>query len=550
MTLLPTALELVRRGKSVIPVGRDKKPLLNWQEFQTRPPTKSDLEDWFNRWPNANIAMPTGQLNGFIVIDCDSDDANKRFIDICPDATKTLSAKTPRGFHYYFKHEEGIRNDAGKKLGEGIDVRGDGGYVLIPPSVLDNGNGYHWHNFYISIPLPGDISTAVRNVLACGVQPEVGTTGAREGIIPKGSRNQHLTKVAGSQRRLGLNFDAILACLHEVNESQCSPPLPESELITIARSVNRYEPEVLPKQPTTPRRHHDLVTVDLSTVKPQPITWLWKNRIPTKRITLIEGDGGVAKSWLTMDVAAHVTTGRPFVDGSACPQGHVIIVSAEDDPAEVLVPRLIGQGADLTQVTALAGVRDENGELPFDLGEVARLEMLVEEKRPKLVIIDPIVAYLGSTDMNSARGVRALMTPLQNISAKYDLAIIVVRHLNKSSEQSTQYRGQGSQDFFSACRAAFQVIPDAHDKDKRHFAQIKTNLGKWASTLEYTLVNDRIEFVGENFDTADILIRRHAAALKESKTTTDETRPTNVLAPRVDDIRRIFGEGARVIRDQ
>jgi hypothetical protein len=546
-TLRLAAQQILDKGKSIIPVGRDKRPLLNWQEFQTRKPTKMEVEGWFDRWPEANIAMPTGALNGVVVIDCDSDDANRRFLEVCPAATKTLTAKTPRGFHYYFQHEEGVRNDAGRKLGEGIDIRGDGGYVLVPPSVLDSGHGYHWNYLATPVQLPRKVADAIVKVLDQPPGLRSDTTGVPDGAIHKGGRNQHLTKVAGSQRRLGLGFDAILACLREVNEKQCIPPLPESELVTIAGSVGRYTPEVFPTS-RPPLRHHDLVTIDLSTVKPQPVKWLWKNRIPIgARPTLIEGDGGVAKSWLTMDIAAHVSTGKPFHDGWRPPVGNVIIVSAEDDPSMVLVPRLIGQGADLSKISTVSAARDGDDERGFSLQDIDRLTLLVEEKRPKLLIIDPVIAYLGNVNMNDNGGIRALLTPVQAMAAKYDVAVILVRHLNKSTQQSAQYRGQGGQDFYSACGSVFQVIPDATNRDLRHLAQTKSNLGRWAMTVEFCLVDDVITYTGENADTAEILHNR----LAESKTK-KSMEPTTSMGPSLagtkfgDKITELF-PGARVL---
>lgn len=538
-TVKDHALVYLDKGKSIIPVGPDKKPLLPWQEFQVRRPSKDEVLSWFSQWPKANIALPTGKINNVTVIDCDSDEANEKFLNLCPVARETLIAKTPRGFHYYFDHEDGVRNDAGTRLGEGIDVRGDGGYVLIPPSVLADGRNYSWCNLRNRVRLPVEVAQAIVKLLDQPTVPRPSTSGPNEGIVHEGGRNQYLTKVGGALKRHASSFDAVLNCLREVNQNQCVPPLRDDEVVTIARSVMRYPTTDGPAPRLT---SHDLVTLDLSTVKPEPVHWLWRDRIPLGRITMIEGDGGVAKSWLTMDIAAHVTTGRPFYpDGSKCPQGNVIIVSAEDDPAEVIVPRLIGQQADLTKVKAVSAVNDSDGERPFTLENVDRLELLIQDVSPKLVIIDPIVAYLGSTDMNSAKGVRALLTPLQNIAQKYQLAIIIVRHLNKASEQGAQYRGQGSQDFYSACRSCFQVVPDSVDRDVRHLVQTKSNLGKWATTLEYTLVNDHIEFVGQNYDTAEILHGKLAESRRKAR---EQATATTSMGPAI--VKDIF-PGAKVI---
>jgi hypothetical protein len=250
-----------------------------------------------------------------------------------------------------------------------------------------------------------------------------------------------------------------------------------------------------------------------------------------------------------MDIAAHVSKGIPFHDGWVPPRGNVIIISAEDDPSMVLVPRLMGQGADLSKISTIAAARDDNDERGFRLQDIDRLTLLVEEKRPKLIIIDPVIAYLGNVNMNDNGGIRGLLTPLQKMAATYDVAVILVRHLNKSTQQSSQYRGQGGQDFYSACGSVFQVIPDANDRDLRHFAQTKSNLGKWAMTVEFCLVDDVIKYTGENADTAEILHNR----LAESKKKTSESKePTTSMGPSLagtkfgDKITELF-PGARVL---
>ena len=147
MSRLDTALRLLKSGKPIIPISRaTKKPLVEWKPYQDQLPTEEQAKSWWKQWPDANIGMITGHLSGLIVIDCDSAVATKRFEDSCPEARDTLQAQTGRdgARHFYFVHEEGIRNDAGKLLGEGIDVRGEGGFVIVPGSVHANGKTYRW----------------------------------------------------------------------------------------------------------------------------------------------------------------------------------------------------------------------------------------------------------------------------------------------------------------------------------------------------------------------------------------------------------------------
>src|SRR5262245_4186603 len=141
-SLLEVALDYCAATWPVFPVDRaTKKPLVEWKPFQDRLPTEEEVKAWWQRWPQANIGMATGQLSGLVVIDCDSEDAARRFIETYPEAARTLQVRTGRGRHFYFQWAEDIRNSAGL-LGPGIDVRGEGGFVVLPPSIHMNGEPY------------------------------------------------------------------------------------------------------------------------------------------------------------------------------------------------------------------------------------------------------------------------------------------------------------------------------------------------------------------------------------------------------------------------
>lgn len=139
---MDAALDYLNRGLSILPLAKDKKPLIQWQEFQTRQPTELEVRQWFKQWPDMNIGIVTGKLSGLTVIDCDSQLAIEYFYSGYKG--KTPNVKTPRGMHFYFKYQEGVRNTA--KLTEHIDVRSEGGYVVAPPSVNGEGNAYRFIN--------------------------------------------------------------------------------------------------------------------------------------------------------------------------------------------------------------------------------------------------------------------------------------------------------------------------------------------------------------------------------------------------------------------
>lgn len=519
---------LVGMGKSVIIVGKDKRPLLVWQKYQTERATTDEINEWFDWHPDANLALVTGAISGVTVIDCDSEDANERFVSEYPEAKNTTIVKTPRGYHYYFQYAEGVRNDAGKKVGLGIDVRGDGGYVLCPPSINSNGDQYKFHNSLRPIQLPGTLRDKLVRVLPAGDRGRSDRNdGAHDGgdsktRVGRGGRNQFLTRQAGTLRHFGASYDSILAAIEIVNREQCDPPLADSEVESVARSVSGYDAPPLVNE----QQHHDMVVVRLDQVKREYVKWLWDKRIPLGNVTLIEGDGGVAKSWLSLVIAAHITKGAPLPgDPGARRPGNVLVFSAEDSPSQTIVGRIVDQGGDPSRVYCVAGLRDEHGERQVTLRDMPRIETLADKVKPDLIIIDPIIAYLGDKNMNDNGGIRSLLAPLHALMQRKDLAVILIRHLNKAKDQSAVYRGQGAQDFYSASRSVFHVIPDAVERNKRHFVQTKNNHANKQPVQEFSIVNNKIVFGGENWKTAEQLYAALQKAQQNGNGDQEESRP-------------------------
>ena len=173
-----------------------------------------------------------------------------------------------------------------------------------------------------------------------------------------------------------------------------------------------------------------------SEITPETLKWLWPGRIPLGKLTLLVGDPGLGKSLLTIDIAARVSRGTSFPDGASCEPGAVIMVSAEDDPADTIRPRLDAAGADVSRVHVLQGTRitladNSTAERAFDLETgVATLEdALADVRGVRLIIVDPVSAYLGGADSNSNAEVRRILAPLAALAAKYGLAVLCVTAL-------------------------------------------------------------------------------------------------------------------------
>lgn len=228
-----------------------------------------------------------------------------------------------------------------------------------------------------------------------------------------------------------------------------------------------------------------------------PIRWLWPGRIARGKITMIAGHPGLGKSQITCALAAVVTkVGCWPVDKSPCELGTVAILSAEDDVADTIRPRLEVAGADIAKVEILDGVIDAfdpSGapiQRPINLRtDIAKLDALFAS-RPDLalLVVDPVSAHLGGTDSHVNADVRALLAPLSALAAKYGIAIILVSHLNKGSGNAEAInRVTGSLAFVAAARAAYIVAKDQEDGDRRLFLPAKNNVGKDVGGLAFTL---------------------------------------------------------------
>ncbi len=233
-----------------------------------------------------------------------------------------------------------------------------------------------------------------------------------------------------------------------------------------------------------------------SEIESKPINWLWKGRIAKGKVSMLAGNPGLGKSQLTASLAAIVSIGGYWpVDRTKCDLGNVVIFSAEDDAADTIRPRLEAAGADLNRIVIIdpAPVLDlnHNGQKrrAFNLvDDLPRLESLLAELgNVALVVIDPVTAYLGKTDGHRNEEIRALLSPLADLAAKHETAVVCVSHFNKTTGNESLMRVMGSLAFVAAARAAFAVLSDPEDKNRRLFLPIKNNIGNSQTGLAFTV---------------------------------------------------------------
>ena len=212
--------------------------------------------------------------------------------------------------------------------------------------------------------------------------------------------------------------------------------------------------------------------------------------VVANRTRKIDADSGV-QAWGNHghgELGGALTTGKLWPDGAECPSGSVILVSGEDDPADTIRPRLDAAGADVSRVHYLQSVMDAKGERGFNLSDIIPLAGLLEKLEDgALIVIDPVSAYLAGTDSHKNADMRALLTPLAQMAAAHNVAIVVVSHLNKAQAGSALSRVTGSLALVAAVRAAYAVVKDLDNHGRRLMLPIKNNLGNDRTGMAYLI---------------------------------------------------------------
>jgi len=256
------------------------------------------------------------------------------------------------------------------------------------------------------------------------------------------------------------------------------------------------------------------IAYPLSYVKPMRTEWLWRQWLPLGCITVLDGDPGLGKSTLIASLAGRITTGRPmppFVDNAEVEPSSVVLLSAEDCPSRTIYPRMERAGADPDKVILFDGVRRADNDpvtLPCD---VKHLEKVVKDHKAKLVVIDPLTAYLDeSVNTYKDHDVRRCLRQLHKLAEEQQFALLIVRHLNKAMGMSAKHRGGGSMGIIGAARAGWMVGTDPNDSDSQVLAVSKCNLSARPESLRYRIetVDDWsvIEWLGTCDVDADALV--------------------------------------------
>jgi hypothetical protein len=397
---LSAALHVARLCCPVLPLAQ-KRPLIKGgcNAASTDPDT---IRGWWTEWPAAEVGLATGSASGIFVIDIDGSAGRASLLALEAKFGRfppTLTVPTPRGVHHFFRTPDGadVRSrQSPDSLGTGIDARGTGGYVRLYDGFVEA---------FDTMPIADAPEWLVERLSDSQRAGRGGTSGEGVTSIPEGRRNATLTSQGGSMRARGMGERAILAGLLAANEDQCQPPLLESEVRRIARSVARY--------PATGNGSHaqdatfpdPLGLRDLLQVREPPDPFLVEGLVPSGSNVLVLGAPKSQKSILVTHLAISLAAGTDFLGAFGVPAPRRVgLVFMEDRPASV--------ARRVRRICAAEGV--EPGQLqgqlyvwprpPLSLGNEASVRALARFAASlclDVVALDPF-AHIGVGDANDA----------------------------------------------------------------------------------------------------------------------------------------------------
>ena len=254
-----------------------------------------------------------------------------------------------------------------------------------------------------------------------------------------------------------------------------------------------------------------------SSVTQRKVEWLWYPYIPYGKITILQGDPGEGKSTFMLNVAALLTNGGEMPDGTGGGKPQTVIYQcAEDDIADTIKPRLVAAGADCDKI---AYIIDDNNELTF---EDSRIEAVLAKTGARLLVIDPIQAFLvQDSDMQSAARMRTALGKLADVATRYQCAVVLVGHLNKSYGGKNLYRGLGSIDIAAIARSVLMISRDSADSSIRYMFPVKASLAPEGCAIGFTFTDGSFKWLGKcdiDVTTLDDSIFSQPDKLEQAKT--------------------------------
>lgn len=480
--IVDRVLEYVNLGWSILPVRPDdKRPYMtNWLQYQKTKADRNLVTSWFSSLSNAGVGLVTGRISGVVVLDVEHD---------CPIPIEDILRKYPTGMisksggggrHLFYNYPRGVGRISNRvRIFEGADLRADGGFIVLPPTLHPSGGRYEWLS-------RGPMGAFPRELLDMQSRPKVqeGDGWITEALrgVSEGGRNDTCARLAGYFFKKGVNSDIVEALLLEWNEKN-DPPLPIKEVRTTIKSIERSH--VSDKSQFTMLEYED----DSEETKPSTfdvmkmsdyvkgyggggVSWLVEDWLPEHSVTFLVSPPESYKTWLLLDLAVSVASGAPFLGSYRINSTGPTMIIQQEDSHEGLTDRLaliVEQKLKMTanidgdtwQVPSMPDLPiyvHPSRMLRFDNKKVlAEMEAQIAEIRPKVIMIDPLYSTT-SVDNYMAASAEQMMI-LKTWRDKYGCSFVIAHHSKKNVDPDSTAREDswGSQFLNAFLEAGWQI---------------------------------------------------------------------------------------------
>jgi hypothetical protein len=486
LPMLHAALQYEKLGLSVIPLrSKGKTPLFAWAEYQKRRAGPDEIRSWFAKTPTANIGIVTGAVSGIAVVDLDGPVGVAAGVRL--GLTSPVTSLTGNGRQLFYKYSEGICNSA-SKIAEGIDIRGEGGYIVAPPSVHPNGKRYTFPVAISAAELPP--FPVLTNAAIPSARPSStpGTAWETEVLneLRQGNRNASFARLVGKLHHSGLNPDAIRSLLSP-HADRCS----FTDLDQVIASVTRYD-----------RRDGVGIdgeergkSVDEFLQASEPVKWICEKLIAQQSVGFVAGLPETLKTWILADLAVECARGGgKWLGLFPVSKGKVLFIDQERFKSETQrrFKNLIS-----AKGLSVQGLRES---LFIRCGTTTRLDLEQSfrafraellELRPDLVIVDSFATFHTRND-NDRQAIQPVLESIKQLRTEVGCTFILIDHESKAvfqdkelAEAPSAFRMVGS--VGKSAAAEFVLTARKYDDHTTTFWHTKSTLGPTVPCFNATI---------------------------------------------------------------
>lgn len=479
------AREYIDNGWSILPVrpGEKRPYMTNWLQYMHQRASADQVNSWFSNLSAAGVGLVTGKISNVVVLDveCDCPIPIEELLKRYP--TQMISRTGSGGYHLFYQYPNGAGRISNRvRLFEGADLRADGGFIVLPPSMHRSGNRYEWLK-------QGQMGVFPKALLDMQSSPksqqgEAWIVDALHGVS-EGGRNDTCARLAGYFFKKGINADIVEALLIEWNE-QNDPPMPAKEIHQTVKSIERShatgDTQFTSVQFEDDRDDEEQKSSTFDVMRMcdyvkgyggEGVSWLVDDWLPDKSITFLVSPPESYKTWMLLDLAVSVSANVPFLGQYRVNNpGPTMIIQQEDshtgltDRLALIVEQKLGMSPNIDgECWSVPSMPDipiyvhPSRMLRFDNEKVLEeLEKQIQAIKPKVILIDPLYSTTSAVDNYMADLANQMMV-LKTWRDKYGCSFLLAHHSKKNVDPDSTAREDswGSQFLNAFLEAGWQI---------------------------------------------------------------------------------------------